>query len=150
MECNIGISLFWPVPSLHAPCHFLADSQSVANWQDGTENICGGRVGSVSLAEQHPRVQFYPQPTHTFRACPAHSPGPSLPETWLGGMAGGRKSASHSLTPEALLWGPHPITYHPGPLEKAGLGLGSTAWGRGPRGRLSCRGMLLPARRCLV
>lgn len=85
MGCNIGISLFWPVSSLHAPCHFLADSQSVASWADGTENICGGRVSSVSLvipgasvlAEQHLRAQSYPLPTHTFRACPPTPRGPA-------------------------------------------------------------------------
>lgn len=43
-------NLFWPVPPLRAPCHFLADPQSVASWAEGTENICGGRGSSVSLA----------------------------------------------------------------------------------------------------
>lgn len=83
-----------------------------------------------ALAESTPLPQKPSAPpphTHTFRACPTHSPGPGLPETWLQGMAGGRKCASHSLTPEALLWGPHPITSLEGPLEKPGLGLGSTA-----------------------
>lgn len=47
-------------------------------------------------------------------------------------MAGGKKSVSHTLTPEAL-GSPSPHSLE-GSLEKAGPGLGSTAWGRGSEG----------------
>lgn len=77
----------------------------------GWESELSGPGQPHALAESTPLPQMLsaPRPSHT------HLQGLPHPLSWAqpprdlaGGMAGGRTGASHSLTPEALLWGPGP------------------------------------------
>ena len=138
MGYSVGIfPLFWPVPRLRAPCHFLADSHPVASWTEGTGKVWGGRRSAVSpailgasvpgpqLAEAPLRAASSPLTTHTPLGLPHLLPWAGW--GWGVGTAGVKKAASHSLTPEALVWGLHPITQLEGPSVKVALGLGRVA-----------------------
>lgn len=125
-------SLFWPVPLLHTPWHFLADSHPVASWAEGTGKVWGGSGSTASPAILGASV---PGPgwlrrLHVQRPLPSPYPPVGLPTYSLGCLVGhswDEKACIPLPHPEALVWGLHPITQLEGPLEEAGLGLGWAA-----------------------
>lgn len=78
MGCSVGIfPLFWPVPWLRAPCHFLADSHPVASWTEGTGKVWGGRGSAVSpdiLGASVPGPQLAEALSHAASPLTTHTP----------------------------------------------------------------------------
>lgn len=147
--------LLWSGPCAPPPAIFwlIHIWLSVVGWTEGTGKVWGGRGSGVPVilgaSVPGPRLAEVPPPAPPPPPPHAHTPLglPHLtPLDWLGGTAGVGKATSHS-SPRGLGLGSPAHHSAKGILGESWARAGLAGGGRGQRGRLSCRGMLLPAAR---